>query len=92
MNEMFSLYPDVSRWKIEFTATTSSLNGGLAEGSSSLVIEINQLPKNGTCTIFPMNGIAAVTNFTINCSNWVDEDGRIMRYEFFGIFKTYNFF
>ncbi len=49
-------------------------------------IQINEIPKNGSCSIDPLNG-TLITLFTINCSNWFDED-EIQDYSFYGL---YNF-
>lgn len=53
-------------------------------GSTSIFLKINQKPFNGTCTVSPLVGFAMLTYFTITCKNWVDIDGYILRYEYFG--------
>jgi hypothetical protein len=35
---------------------------------------INQAPRNGTCSILPLNGTTS-TVFTVRCPNWEDSDG-----------------
>jgi len=47
-------------------------------------IEINQSPKNGICSINPLNG-TIITLFKINCSNWFDQDG-IKDFTFYGLY------
>lgn len=44
-------------------------------------MEINESPKNGHCSIDPLNG-TILTLFTINCSNWFDQD-EIKDYTFY---------
>src|SRR4051812_1727582 len=46
-------------------------------------IKINQKRENGFCRIDPLN-VTSETFFTINCSNWIDNDG-IKDYSFYGI-------
>ena len=43
-------------WKFEFEAKSISLHNGVSTGVSSLIVLINQVPNNGSCTIFPLNG------------------------------------
>ena len=38
-------------------------------------------PLKGNCSIFPLSGVAAETNFTISCENWIDVDAPLS-YEF----------
>lgn len=42
--------------------------------SSPLNFMINQLPRNGSCSIDPANG-TTLTLFTVSCPDWFDEDG-----------------
>ena len=87
---MLQSEPDIMKWKIDFTVLTSSIYGGTALGQSSIVVGINQLPVNGTCIVNPTIGKAAGTYFVINCTNWVDPDGVIARYEYFGkVFENF---
>jgi REJ domain len=84
LQELFLSEPTVKKWKIDFTVYTSSFYGGTATGRSSIIVGINELPINGSCTISPTTGIAASTIFTITCTKWVDPDGNIVRYEYWG--------
>ena len=47
-------------------------------------IQINEPPKHGNCSIKPLNG-TMLTLFTINCSQWYDED-QIKDWTFSGLF------
>jgi hypothetical protein len=71
-------------WKFEFEVESVSLYNGVSTGISSLIVFINQVPNNGSCTIFPLNGTAVSTIFTISCANWYDPDGEIVKYTYFG--------
>jgi hypothetical protein len=46
-------------------------------------MEINEEPKNGFCSINPSNG-TLTSLFTINCSNWFDQD-EIKDFTFYGL-------
>lgn len=61
------------------------------KGLSALDFHRNQCPRNGFCSISPSNGTTK-TLFTINCSNWYDEDG-IKDYSFYSnyIFVCFHF-
>ena len=74
-------------WMFEFQVKSVSLYNGISVGKSSLIVFVNQIPMNGTCTIFPLNGTAISTIFTINCPFWYDPDGEIVKYAYYGNFK-----
>ncbi len=59
-------------------------NDMITNGTSSLILKINQPPYNGICLLDNLEGTALQTYFTIKCSNWVDADGFITSYEFYG--------
>jgi hypothetical protein len=80
---MFTTNPDVKRWKIEFGLTAVSKQNGIANGASSLILQLNQIPYNGTCTVTPDNGTALQTLFTFTCKDWLDKDGTIEKYVFY---------
>jgi len=52
--------------------------------SNKFDLKINDQPHGGSCTIHPLNGTVDTT-FTINCSNWIDDDG-IKDYSFYGLY------
>lgn len=84
---VFSQFPNVDNWKVEFAAVAVYPSATLT-GSSSLLFIKNRLPLNGTCSVDLNNGTAMSTYFTISCENWYDSDGTIKTYEFFGNFST----
>ncbi len=73
----------MKKWKIEFNLFTSSFYGGTGFGKSSIILAINERPFGGNCSISPLEGIADNTVFTIECVNFVDVDGYIVKYEYF---------
>ena len=83
---LFNDFRDITYWKVELTVFTTTLDKVTENGTSSLILKINQTPFNGTCLISQSNGIAFQTYFTINCSDWIDSDGYITSYEFYGYF------
>lgn len=89
MNSLFSSNPQTFRWKVEFTISTTSQTTGITIGKSSLIVQVNQMPKHGQCSISHTEGYSAETEFTIECVNWTDDDGFIKNYLFSG---KLNFF
>ena len=66
--EFFLVNPQIIYWKFE--VIYSSLNG---TGASALNFLVNAPPRNGSCSINPLNG-TTMTLFTITCSNWLGEN------------------
>ena len=60
----------------------------MVNGSSFILLKPNSLPENGTCEVNKLNGTALQTYFTIACVNWQDEDGDVVKYEFFATYKN----
>ena len=48
--------------------------GGYPGGFVQLGFTVNVPPASGTCDIHPLDGFAIVTNFSMKCSGWQDED------------------
>jgi hypothetical protein len=64
-------------WKIDFgTLNTNS--------SSAIVFYVNFPPRFGTCDISPTNGTTN-TLFSIMCLNWMDLDGSLNSFSYYGI-------
>lgn len=62
-----------------------SLNG---DYSANLILQTNQKPYNGSCSVNLNTGYALDTNFIITCINWADLDGIVTKYEFFASFTN----
>ncbi|CAF3720614.1 unnamed protein product [Rotaria sp. Silwood1] len=73
---LFINNPNIEFWRFEVVYTFYT-----ETSSSALDFIINQPPENGTCSIDPENGTTN-TLFTINCTDWFDEDG-IQDYSFY---------
>jgi hypothetical protein len=80
LKSLFADYAYITDWKVLYTATVSST----IIGSSAIVFQINQLPYGGNCKVDLYSGIALSTYFTISCYNWIDPDGQVAMYEFYG--------
>ena len=63
--------------------TAVSKQNGIANGASSIILQLNKLPYGGTCTVTPDEGASSQTMFTFNCPDWEDDDGTIIKYVFF---------
>lgn len=82
---MFVDYANTTYWKVELTAETV-VNGIVKSGFGTIVLKTNQPPYNGTCSVVSdLKGYALETDFTVNCTGWIDDDGYITTYQFFGI-------
>ena len=80
--ELFDKYASIVFWRIDYQIENIHSKQGLA----SLVLIKNQPPQNGSCSINHFIGIGLQTPFLIECTNWFDLDGSIVRYEYFGKF------
>ena len=67
-------------WKIELVVYSPSQN---SSGSSSMIFYVNFPPRNGSCKINPRNGTTN-TLFEINCYGWIDLDGSVASYSYYG--------
>jgi len=75
----FSAFSNLKFLKVQLNAVTSS-----SSASKEIILKMNQSPLNGTCEVNKLNGIAFETNFTVKCFNWVDSDGLVYLYSFYG--------
>ena len=78
-SDLFVSYPAIEYWRFEVVYTFAT-----EPSSSALNFQINQPPKNGSCSIKPLNGTTS-TLFTISCLKWADQDG-IKDYLVYGMF------
>jgi hypothetical protein len=78
-SEFFLEHSHIRYWQFEVTYSFI-----LETSTSALNFFINQPPKNGNCSISPLNGTTN-TIFTIECLDWSDEDeDTIQDYSFYG--------
>ena len=79
MPDLFSSNPSIRLWQVQL-----SINADNVTGVSSMIYKTNSLPTNGTCSVSPSSGLALSTYFVISCSGWVDPDGSVTRYDYYG--------
>ena len=77
INELFLANSHIDFWRLEVIYTFPSV-----QSSSALNFVINQSPRNGSCSISPLNG-TTTTLFSVSCPHWFDEDG-IKDYALYG--------
>jgi hypothetical protein len=82
--DLFSNHQQTIYWRFEVIYIFQS-----EMNNHTFDIELNQSPRNGFCSINPFNG-TTTTLFTIDYSNWFDED-QIKDYTFYGL-KLFFFF
>jgi hypothetical protein len=80
--DIFSDHSSIIIWKIELEVHISSRN---VSGKSSMLFSVNFLPRFGDCTVNPVNG-STNTFFLIKCTNWIDTEGSISNFVFYGKF------
>ncbi len=81
--EVFNSNPNVFRWKAQFSLLAVSKQNGIGNGASSLILQLNKIPYNGSCEISPDTGTSFSTIFKFKCQNWIDDDGFIVKYVFY---------
>jgi hypothetical protein len=80
--ELFQDFPSQTIWKEELNVHVPSKN---TSGSTSILYLVNFPPRNGLCDINPKNGTTN-TLFSISCWNWVDSDGYLDSFAYYGIY------
>ena len=81
--DLYQSNAETNVWKFELYLTTMSAENGIATGSSSFIVFINQIPKGGSCSASPNHGFSVTTMFTITCTSWYDPDGLILKYNYY---------
>ncbi len=84
--ETFSDHSSIIIWKIELEFHKSSRN---VSGKSSMLFSVNFPPRFGDCTVNPVNG-STNTFFGIKCTNWIDTDGSVSNFVFYGKFFSFK--
>ena len=84
IEKLFKDFPLQIIWKIELVTKLVDFWNQPSTGYTSVVFYVNFSPSGGTCDIFPKVGDTN-TLFNIFCNQWVDSDGYILSYAFYGI-------
>jgi hypothetical protein len=84
--DIFRDHSSIIFWKIELEVLISSRN---VNGKSSILFFVNFPPRFGNCTVNPENG-STKTLFGIICANWIDSEGSVFNFVFYGKFITFK--
>ncbi len=82
--EIFLDNPSIIIWKIELEFHISSRN---VSGKSSILFFVNFPPRFGNCSVNPETG-STKTLFGIKCENWIDTEGNVFNFVFYGKFVS----
>ena len=83
--DLFYKYQNIFFWKVDLKIEALyTIGGEYIDVYSTIVLSIIKSPFNGTCDIQPDSGYALVTDFSIECFDWIDLEGGISNYFFFG--------
>ena len=88
--DIFRDFSTEVEWKIELKIYLVLSELESLTGSTSTIFYVNFPPKNGMCDINPTNGTTNMT-FHINCYNWVDLEGSVALYSYFGYYFYFNY-
>ncbi len=80
-SSLFDLDKSIFFWKVVYTVNVINKE---TTNSAPLVFKMNQLPTKGSCSVDLDEGTELETYFTISCQNWLDLDGDIDVYEYYG--------
>ena len=89
LRDLFRDFPNQVYWKVESNIHLTTFADDSLTASSSIIFYVNFSPLNGMCSISPITGTTN-TRFTIYCNNWLDKDGEIISYSYYG--NKYVFF
>ena len=83
--QLFNDYPSQLIWKVELVVDVASFPGSnqTFQGSTSILVYVNFGPIPGVCIVTPYLGNTSDI-FNIICNSWVDQDGSITSYAFYG--------
>ena len=76
-------------WKIESNIELVTYTNETLTASTSMKVYVNFSPKYGICTISPTNGTTN-TVFSLNCQNWIDSNGSVGFYSYYGRLKYFE--
>jgi hypothetical protein len=81
--DIFWDHPSIIIWKIELEVKINNQN---LSGKSSMLFFVNFSPRHGYCAVNPENGTTK-TIFGIKCENWIDKEGSVFNFAYYGKFK-----
>jgi len=81
---LFHAYENTTYWKV-MLLTDTIIGNQKKSGTGVIILKTNETPYNGSCIITTnTTGYALESNFTVFCYDWMDSDGYITSYEFYG--------
>jgi hypothetical protein len=57
----------------------------MVSASARFSLSVNLPPSSGSCEVYPAEGFALETDFSISCNGWKDEANSAIRYEFIAV-------
>jgi hypothetical protein len=90
LKDLFRVLPNQVYWKVESEIQLTTYAGDILNALASIIFYVNFSPKNGMCSVSPNTGTTN-TLFTIYCNNWIDKDGEIVSYSYYGEHLLYTF-
>jgi hypothetical protein len=70
------------------TSVFTTLGSGeedVVSASARFSLSVNLPPSSGSCEVYPAEGFALETDFSISCNGWKDEANSAIRYEFIAV-------
>ena len=81
--DLFRDYSSQVIWKIQSNIELITFANETLSASTSMIVYVNYSPRNGVCMASPISGTTN-TLFSINCNNWIDTDGSVVSYSYYG--------
>jgi hypothetical protein len=83
LKDLFRDFPNQVYWKVESEFQLTTYAGDTLNALASIIFYVNFSPQNGMCSTSPIIGTTN-TLFTIYCNNWIEKDGDIVSYSYYG--------
>ena len=78
---LFENYSSILYWRIDLRV---SLSLSSSIGVASITLRKNLPPSNGYCYCQATTGTSLLTYYIVICKDWIDPDGSISSYQFWG--------
>jgi len=85
LKDLFRDFPSQIYWKVELNINVTTFKDEIFPASSSIIFYVNFSPCSGLCTLNPLTGTTN-TVFSISCFNWIDLNGQVLFYSYYGKF------
>ncbi|RNA44723.1 Location of vulva defective 1 [Brachionus plicatilis] len=82
--DLFTKYSELYYWKVEcMIQALYDIEGDYIDVNSTMHLSLIKPPYNGSCVIEPDSGFALMTDFMIDCIDWIDSGGDVTEYLYF---------